>query len=353
MPHRIAPRIEAVSTSTAGLVGEAGQGPTDQAVLVTSLSEFQGVFGGPQPGQDLFPGVDQFFDNGGRRAWVVRLGGRGLPDVRHGLAALDDVDDLNLLCLPSLAAGRILAEGAAYARGRRAFFLGDPAASRRATLEAVRAVPAADAGHAAVYFPRLRVPDPLQPSRTRLVGPAASVAGLLARTDRERGVWAVAAGTTAHVAGAVGLASAVDDRAAATLRARGVNAIREAPGHGIVAWGARTVGGEADEWKYVPVRRLALFIEESLDRGLQWTVFEPNDEPTWNLVRRQVEAFLEELHRQGAFAGATPETSYLVRCGEDTMTQSDLNQGILIVEVGVAPLRPAEFVIFRIHRKRS
>jgi phage tail sheath protein FI len=352
MPHRIAPRIEAVSTSTAGLVGEAGQGPSDQAVLVTSLSEFQGVFGGPQPGQDLFLGVDQFFDNGGRRAWVVRLGGRRLPDVRRGLAALDDVDDLNLLCLPGLAAGRILAEGAAYARGRRAFFLGDPAASRRATLEAVRAIPAADAGHAAVYFPRLHVPDPLQPSATRLSGPAASVAGLLARTDRERGVWAVAAGTTAYVAGAVGLASAIDDRAAANLRARGINAIREALGHGIVVWGARTVGGGAGEWKYVPVRRLALFIEESLDRGLEWTVFEPNDEPTWSLVRRQVEVFLEELYRQGAFARGTPETAYLVRCGEDTMTQNDIDRGILVVEVGVAPLRPAEFVIFRIQRKR-
>jgi phage tail sheath protein FI len=352
MPHRIAPRIEAVSTSTAGLVGGAGQGPSDQAVLVTSLSEFQGVFGGPQPGQDLFLGVDQFFENGGRLAWVVRLGGRGLPNVRRGLAALDDVDDLNLLSLPGLATGRILAEGAAYARGRRAFFLGDPAASRSATLEAVRAIHAADAGHAAVYFPRLRVPDPLQPSATRLAGPAASVAGLLARTDRERGVWAVAAGTTAHVAGAVGLASAVDDRAAATLRARGINAIREAPGHGIVVWGARSVGGETDEWKYIPIRRLALFIEESVYRGLEWTVLEPNDEPTWKLARRQVEAFLGELYRQGAFAGATPESSFFVRCGEDTMTQNDLNQGTLIVEVGIAPLRPAEFVIFRIQRKR-
>jgi len=153
------------------------------------------------------------------------------------------------------------------------------------------------------------------------------VAGLLARTDRERGVWNVAAGTTARLVGAVGLASAIDDRTAATLRARGINAIREAPGHGIVAWGARTVGGEAEEWKYIPVRRLALFIEESVYRGLEWTVFEPNDEPTWTLARRQVETFLEELYRQGAFAGPTPESCYIVRCGEDTMTQRDLTRG--------------------------
>jgi phage tail sheath protein FI len=352
MPHGIAPRIEGVGTSTAGLVGETGQGPVDQAVRITSLGEFQQIFGGPQPGQDLFLGTSQFFANGGVRAWVVRLRGRSTPALRRAMAALDSVDDLGLLCLPGLSAGRSLAEGAAYARARRAFFVGDPAASRKATLEAVRAIRRADAGHAAVYLPRLRVPDPLQPSATRLCGAAASVAGLLARTDRQRGVWAVAAGTGARLSGVVGLASAIDDRAVATLRARGINTIRETPGHGIVAWGARTVGGEAGEWRYIPVRRMALFIEESLSRGLEWTVFEPNDEPTWALVRRQVEAFLEELFRQGAFAGSTSETSYLVRCGEDTMTQTDLNQGNLVVELGFAPLRPAEFVVFRIRRPR-
>jgi phage tail sheath protein FI len=352
MPHAIAPRIEPVRTSTAALVGEAGQGPVEQAVRITSLGEFQQIFGGPQPGQDLFLGTSQFFANGGVRAWVVRLGGRGTPALRRALAALDAAEDLGLLCLPGLSAGRSLAEGAAYARDRRAFFVGDPAASRKATLEAVRAIRAADAGHASVYFPRLRVPDPLQPSATRLSGAAASVAGVYARTDRDRGVWTVPAGTSARLVGAVGLASAIDDRAATALRARGINAIREAPGHGIVAWGARTVGGEAGEWRYIPVRRMAMFIEESLDRGLEWTAFEPNDEPTWTLVRRQVGTFLEELSRQGAFAGPTPEASYFVRCGEDTMTQSDLNQGTLIVEVGVAPLRPAEFVVFRIQRPR-
>jgi uncharacterized protein len=352
MPHRIAPPIEAVSTSTGALLGETGQGPTSQAVLVTSLSEFQGIFGGPQPGQDLFLGVDQFFASGGQRAWVVRLSGRGLPNVRRGLAALDAVDSLDLLCLPGFAAGRILAESAAYARGRRAFFLAEPAASRSATVEAVRAIRSGDAGHAAVYFPRIRVRDPLQPSATRLFGPSAGVAGLLARWDRERGVWNVAAGTGARLVGAVGVASAIDDHTAVTLRGQGINTIRQDSVHGIRVWGARTVGGEAGEWRYIPVRRMALFIEESVYRGLEWTVFEPNDEPTWTLARRQIAAFLQQLYQQGAFAGPTPETSYFVRCGEDTMTQRDLNQGSLVAEVGVAPLRPAEFVIFRIRRPR-
>jgi phage tail sheath protein FI len=351
MPHRIAPPIEAVSTSTAGLVGEAGQGPTDQAELVTNLTSFERIFGGPQPGQDLFLGVRQFFENGGNRAWVVRLSSRGLPDVRRGLAALDAVADVSLLCLPGLSAKRIVAEGAAYARGRRAFFLAEPAASRSATVEAARAIRSGDAGHAAVYLPQIRVKDPLQPSATRLFGSSAGIAGLLARWDRDRGVWNPAAGTGAHLVGTVGLAASIDDHAAATLRAQGINTIRQ-DGHGIRVWGARTVGGEAGEWMYIPVRRTALFIEESLDRGLEWTVFEPNDEPMWTMVRRQVAPFLQHMFQQGAFAGPTPETSYFVRCGEDTMTQDDLSQGSLVVEVGIAPLRPAEFVTFRIRRPR-
>ncbi|MGH2764413.1 MAG: phage tail sheath C-terminal domain-containing protein [Actinomycetota bacterium] len=178
---------------------------------------------------------------------------------------------------------------------------------------------------------------------------------MLARTDRERGVWAVAAGTGARLQGAVGLASAINDRAATTLRGRGINVIREVPGHGIVPWGARTVGGGGEggeEWKYIPVRRLTLFVEESLHRGLEWVVFEPNDEPTWTLVRRTVEAFLDELARHGGFAGHAAPESYFVRCGADTMTQRDIDRGVLVVEVGVAPLRPAEFVVFRIGQVR-
>jgi hypothetical protein len=264
MPHTIETRIEGVPTSTAALVGEAGQGPSDQAVLVTSLSEFQQIFGGFQHGHELFIGASQFFANGGQRAWIVRLKARGPRGVGRALAALDAEEGISLLCLPGLSAGKSLAAGAAYARARRAFFLADPAGSRAAALEAVRAIRPADAGHTAVYVPRLRVPDPLGPSATRLCGTSASVAGLLARTDRERGVWAMAAGTEARLQGAVGLGSTIDDRTAATLRRQGVNAIREVPGHGIVLWGARTVGGggqSGEEWKYVPVRRTALFIE--------------------------------------------------------------------------------------------
>jgi phage tail sheath protein FI len=355
MPHAFAHRIEGVATSVAALVGVAGQGPTNQPVLVTSLAEFQRTFGGPQGGQDLYLGVKQFFDNDGQRAWVVRLGGTGAAALRRGLDALDGADNVNLLCLPGLSGGSALASAAAYARSRRAFFIGDPAASRAATLAAIEAIRHTDTGHAAVYVPRIRVRDPAQPAATRLCGPAATVAGILARTDIERGVQAFAAGTWGHVRGAIGLGSALDDHQAAALRRHGINVIREVQGHGIVLWGARTVGGgveSADDWKYIPVRRLALYIEESLFRGLDWVVFEPNDEPTWSVIRHVVTTFMAEMFRGGVFPGATAGECFFVQCGLETMTQRDIERGILVVEVGIAPVRPAEFVVFRIRRTR-
>jgi uncharacterized protein len=345
------PRIDGVGTSTAGLVGRATQGPTDQAVLVTSLSEYEQVFGGPQAGHELFLGASQFFANGGRRAWAVRLSAQGPAAIQRALAALDVVDDLGLLCLPGLPGPRALAAGAAYARSRRAFYLAEAAGSRAATLTAVKAIKAADQGHVAVYSPRLEVRDPLQPTATTRFGPSAAMTGLLARTDSERGVWAFAAGTGFHLQAASGLGSAIDQRGAARLRRAGVNALRALPGQGIVPWGARTVGSgreTGEDWKYIPVRRTAMFIEQSIDRGLGWVVFEPNDEPTWRRIRQVVAAFLDETFRAGGFAGETPAESFFVRCGSDTTTQADIERGVVVLEIGFAPLRPAEFVTFRI-----
>ena len=323
---------------------------------MTSLAEYEQVFGGPQHGQELFFAVSLFFLNRGRRAWIVRLGARSAAGVRRGLAALDAVDDLGLLCLAGLSGGTVLAAAATYARSRGTFFVGEPAGSRQATLTAVRAIRAADRGHAAVFFPRLRVRDPLQPSSTVLCGSSAAVAGLLARIDTERGVHAFAAGTSAHVQGAVGLASTVGDKAAATLRRSGVNAIRQVPNHGMVVWGARTVGGgreQSEDWKYVPVRRTALYLEESIERGIEWVDFEPNDEPTWRALRATVTTFLMQTFREGAFAGDTPAEAFAVRCGSDTTTQSDIDNGVVVIEIGFAPFRPAEFVTLRIRHKRD
>ena len=349
-------RIDGVGTNTAGLVGRATQGPPDQAVQVTSLSDYEHVFGGPQAGHELFLGASQFFANGGRRAWAVRLSAQGPVAIRRALASLDVVQDLGLLCLPGLSGPQALAAAATYARSRRAFYVGEAAGSRAATLAAVRAIKAADQGHVAVYLPRLEVRDPLRPTATTRFGPSATMTGLLARTDIERGVWAFAAGTGVHLQAAVGLGTAINQRGAASLRSAGVNVLRAPPGHGIVPWGARTVGSgreTGEEWKYIPVRRTAMFIEESIDRGLGWVVFEPNDEPTWRTIRQLVTAFLEETFRAGGFAGQTPAEAFFVRCGSDTTTQADIERGVVVIEVGFAPLRPAEFVTIRIRHTWS
>jgi hypothetical protein len=351
----VPPPILGVATNRAGFLGVAAQGPIEQAVLVTSFSEYERIFGTPPPGRELFLGVHQFFENGGVRAWIVRLRASSTAAIGRGLSSLDAVDHLGLLCLPGISGGSALAAAAAYARSRRAFFVAEPSATRPATVTALRAIRRADRGHVATHFPRLKIRDPLDPATTILIGPSAAVAGMLSRFDIYWGVQTVPAGTTAHLLGAVGVASAIDEQGAASLRREGINAIRQVPGHGIVAWGARTLGAgseSGEDWQYIPVRRTALYLEESLYGGIGWAVFEPNDEPTWRRLREAIEAFLEHTRLQNGFAGATPAESYFVRCGSNTTTQNDIDNGVVVIEIGFAPFRPAEFVQFRIRHRR-
>jgi phage tail sheath protein FI len=175
----------------------------------------------------------------------------------------------------------------------------------------------------------------------------------MARTDAQRGVWKAPAGIDAAVNGVQGLSVSLTDAENGDLNQLGINCLRSFPVAGRVVWGARTLRGAdqlADEYKYVPVRRLALFIEESLYRGTQWVVFEPNDEPLWSQVRLNLGAFMHGLFRQGAFQGTTPRQAYLVKCDRETTTQADINLGVVNILVGFAPLRPAEFVIIRIQQ---
>lgn len=350
----VPPPILGVATNWAGFLGVAAQGPIEQPVLVTSFSEYERVFGTPPPGQELFLGVHQFFENGGVRAWIVRLQATSTAAIGRGLSALNSVDHLGLLCLPGISGGSALAAAAAYARSRRAFFVAEPSSTRPATVTALRAIRRADRGHVAAYFPRVKIRDPLNPATTILFGPSAAVAGMLSRFDINWGVHTVPAGTTAHLLDAVGLDSVIDEQGAASLRRQGINAIRQVPGHGFDVWGARTVGAgseSGEEWQYVPVRRMALYLEESILNGIGWAVLEPNDEPTWRRLRESIEAFLEHTRLQYGFTGATPAEAYYVRCGADTTTQNDIDNGIVVIEIGFAPFRPAEFVKFRIRHR--
>jgi phage tail sheath protein FI len=175
----------------------------------------------------------------------------------------------------------------------------------------------------------------------------------MARTDAQRGVWKAPAGLEASFSGVQEFSYTMTDAQNGLLNPLGLNALRSFPVAGQVVWGARTLAGAdqlASEWKYLPVRRFALFLEESLYRGTQWVVFEPNDEPLWAQIRLNVGAFMHNLFRQGAFQGQTPREAYIVKCDRETTTQNDINLGVVNILVGFAPLKPAEFVVIRIQQ---
>ena len=205
----------------------------------------------------------------------------------------------------------------------------------------------------AAFFPRLRLPDPLNNYQLRTFAPSGVVAGLYARIDSTRGVWKAPAGTEATLTGVQSLVYKLSDAEQGALNPLGLNCFRTFPVYGTVLWGARTLLGadaQASQWKYVPVRRLALFLEVSLYRGTQWVVFEPNDEPLWGQIRLNVGSFMQDMFRKGAFQGQTPADAYFVKCDSSTTTQNDIDQGIVNILVGFAPLKPAEFVIIQIQQ---
>ena len=209
------------------------------------------------------------------------------------------------------------------------------------------------ASYASVFFPMLKQPDPTDDNRIKLFSPCGAVAGIFARTDAKRGVWKAPAGIDAALVGVPDLDVILTDPENGLLNPLGLNCLRSFRVIGRVVWGSRTLQGAdalASQWKYIPVRRTALYIEQSLYRGLQWAVFEPNDEPLWAQIRLNVGAFMQGLFRQGAFQGSTPKDAYFVKCDKESTTQNDINLGIVNIVVGFAQLKPAEFVVVKIQQ---
>jgi phage tail sheath protein FI len=279
------------------------------------------------------------------------------------LKTLPRVDLFNLLCLLPDARGgtvpkEVYSEAMLLCVARRAFLLVDSNPDWTDVAKAKAGVPGLGlngdaARNAAVFFPRLKQADPMLDGQLDVFPASGMVAGVFARTDAQRGVWKAPAGTDAALNGVAGLQVPMTDVENGLLNPAGINCLRTLPVFGHVVWGARTLRGAdaaADEYKYIPVRRTALFIEESLYRGLKWVVFEPNDEPLWAQVRLNVGAFMHNLFRQGAFQGRTPREAYLVKCDAETTTQNDINLGIVNIVVGFAPLKPAEFVIIKLQQ---
>ena len=273
---------------------------------------------------------------------------------KFGTGSVTDAIDLfNLVSVPGETDADTIQSLQQICRARRAFLIVDSDPGATADSVATTNLTASNALNSALYFPWLRAPDPLKQGAIREFPPSGFVAGIFARTDASRGVWKAPAGTDASVNGALGPALPLSDPQNGVLNPQAINCIRTFPTYGTVVWGARTLHGQNDrgsEWKYVPVKRLALFIEESLFRGTQWVVFEPNDEPLWAQIRLNIGAFMNDLFRQGAFQGKTPREAYFVRCDRTTTTQSDINNGIVNILVGFAPLKPAEFVVLKIQQ---
>jgi phage tail sheath protein FI len=289
----------------------------------------------------------------------------GSDALKTGIYALRDVDLFNIMCIPRAAEigvtqptqmDQIIAKALAFCQERRAFLIVDVPPTINEVQEVKDWLEEHNAfrdRNTALYFPRLKIPDPLDEFRLRSFGPSGTMAGVYARTDSTRGVWKAPAGTEATLAGVVELDTKLTDPQNGTLNPLAINCARTFPVYGNVAWGARTLFGadmQADDYKYIPVRRLALFLEESLYRGTKWVVFEPNDEPLWAKIRLNVGAFMMSLFRQGAFQGSTPDKAFYVKCDAETTTQDDRNKGIVNIEVGFAPLKPAEFVVIKIQQ---
>jgi len=288
---------------------------------------------------------------------------KGSQSGKTGLYQLEKVDLFNLLCmLPDARGGDVpddvYQEALGYCVKRRAMLLVDP----KAGWTTVSAAQSGAAGmnlngdmarNAAIYFPRIKQADSELGGQIDTFVPCGTIAGIMARTDTQRGVWKAPAGLDASLGGVAGLQLDMTDAENGLLNPLGINCLRTFPVHGRVVWGSRTMRGAdaaADEYKYIPVRRLALFLEESLYRGTQWVVFEPNDEPLWAQIRLNLGAFMHNLFRQGAFQGTAPRDAYFVKCDKETTTQNDINLGIVNIVVGFAPLKPAEFVVIKLQQ---
>ena len=288
----------------------------------------------------------------------VQAGSDGVPITTdqpyiNALSRLDDKEDVSLIAVPGIGSPVLAGAAMNYCANRSlsdCFFIGDMSQSDDTVEEAkaFRDAITPKNSYGAIYLPWIRMLDPTGRSTTPILAPPSGfVAGLYARTDAQRGVWKAAAGTSAALGGAIGLAVNLTDVQQGNLNPLNINVLRQFASSGIVIWGARTTTSDA-EWNYVPVRRMAIFLRVSIYRGIQWAVFEPNDEDLWSSLRLNIGSFMMNLFRQGAFQGAMPAQAFFVKCDSETTPQEDINAGIVNVWVGFAPLKPAEFVVVKI-----
>ncbi|MER0204862.1 MAG: phage tail sheath family protein [Nitrosomonas sp.] len=373
--------IGMVGTSTAAFLGVAPDKNKNinQAIACNNWGEFCKFFiGDDSKSTDLSNAVFSFFNQGGSRCYIVNVGENGsiAGDVRNrsGIYALDPIDEIAIVAAPGFSDPISYEALLAHCEKLRDRFciLDAPAIVNNIdSLKELNVIASkdpestkeenpkkgagnaskglrprnSDGGFGAFYFPWYRGKDPLEPNTLVNMPPSGAIAGIYARTDATRGVHKAPANEI--VRGALGLTYDVTQAEQGELNRLGVNVIRHI-GQAIRVWGARTLVDEASEWRYVPVRRTLLMTEESIEKGLLWSVFEPNDLTTWKSIERDVRLFLMRLWRNGALQGTTPEQAFFVKCDAETNSPEIIDAGQLIVEIGVAPVKPAEFIIIRI-----
>ena len=358
------PPIAGVGTSTAAFIGEASLDPGDMPlepgsttdhlplaavntpVLVTNWGQFENNFGKIQDkNKTLAYSVYGFFRNGGTSCYVVRVPSMTAGNIQTALTALEAVDEVAIVAIPgttSTASQNAVIDHCAAMKDRFAILDGENTTT--ITVAGIKGT-TKNSEYAALYFPWLTVYDALTDANIALP-PSGYIAGIYARVDGERGVHKAPANV--DVRGVVGLEYAITDGEQDVLNPDGINCIRNFRGT-VTVWGARTLGGDANgEYKYVNVRRLVNFIAESIEEGTRFAVFEPNAQPLWERIKRSASDFLTRVWRDGALFGVKPEQAFFVKCDESTNPPEVREAGIVITEIGIAPVKPAEFVVFRI-----
>jgi len=356
--------IESVGTSTAGFIGECEVGPVNEPILCTNWSIYTKHFGDFRNSKYLAHAVYGFFNNGGTIAFVLNVGtmeqaekeGKHFassaalymgedngPGTRTGLKALEEIEEIALLIAPGQTDPAVQDAVLSHCENMKYRFaiLDSPETIEKGGVD--KLPKPRDSKYGAYYFPWIEVYDPEKGNI--FIPPSGHVAGVYARVDAERGVHKAPANEL--VRGALGLRYSITKGEQDILNPKGINCIREFKGRGIRIWGARTISSDP-EWRYINVRRLFNMVEHSIENGTQWVVFEPNDQGLWKKITRNIKAFLSRIYMSGALFGSSPDKAFFVKCDDETNPPEVIDAGQVICEIGMCPVKPAEFVIFRI-----
>lgn len=348
--------IVGVATSTTAFVGCTRTGEPNHLTNITSFADFERVFGTADSSAPLSYSVRQYFVNGGRHALIVKVADCLQSSLRPALQVLLDHGDFNLLVIPETfdldiaEAREVINAAIRLCEIRQAFYLIDPPALLR-RVELMQWLHwLTPSCNAALYYPAIRIADPMSENGMRFIASSGAIAGVYARTDLAKGVWMSPAGNHAMLIGVQGITTTLTNADNDELNRSGVNTVRTFPGLGTVVWGARTLSQDVD-WKYIHVRRTAMYLEASIRESLSWVVSESNTETLWAEIHNTVINFMYRLFQRGVFQGLKTTEAYLVKCDRDTTSETDQANGSINLHIGFALLKPAEFTVIKISLK--